>query len=143
MTTRRRAGRVPTAAIEEVEQGRPIIQPKPKKPTVAQNAQAIETLSNKISGVDAQLSTMNSLLAQLAASKNDEAINIVFTANVPAQPAQQVQPPGQPGPGQSAGPSNTVTSHCANLDIQFGHFVISDLTMLYPLFVDVVIRTIQ
>ena len=83
MATRRRAARGTTAQPPidpapadntALEQGRPILQPKPKKPTVAQNAQAINNLAQKITGVDAQLSTMNALLAQLAASKNTDSV---------------------------------------------------------------------
>ena len=96
MTTRRRAGRGAMTTVDDTDtdQGRQPIQPKPKKPTVAQNAQAIETLAQKITDVDAQLTTMNSLLAQLAANKNTETTNIASTtpsvnpvhvANTPSQ----------------------------------------------------------
>ena len=48
-------------------EGRPVSPPpKVKKPTVAENAQAIASLAEKINGVDTQLATMNSFLAQLA-----------------------------------------------------------------------------
>ena len=82
----------PTITPEEPEtqQGRSI-QPKTKKPTVSQNAQAIETLSQKITGVDAQLSTMNSLLAQLAANKNGDVSNPVPYVNPAAQIVSQPQ----------------------------------------------------
>ena len=115
MTTRRRAGRGPASAVTndselEQEQGRPIPQPKPKKPTVAQNAQAIETLSHKISGVDAQLSTMNTLLAQLAATKNSEVAIAPTVLDPPIQSVPQTDATGYAG--RQHGATHTVTAHC-------------------------------
>ena len=94
MATRRRASRAapPSINTNEPEQGRQQIPPKPKKPTVAQNALAIETLSQKITGVDAQLSTMNSLLAQLAAGQTSNNNNTDPIANTLTQSTSQTQP---------------------------------------------------
>ena len=57
---------------------------KVPKPTVAANAQDIAILSEKMSGVDNQLSTMNSLLAHLASEKTN-------VTNLPDQVANASQ----------------------------------------------------
>ena len=68
MPPKRRATRAPGG---EDDEGRPVSPPaKVRKPTVAQNAQAIASLTEKINGVDTQLATMNSLLAQIASRDN-------------------------------------------------------------------------
>ena len=72
---------IPVDNTDNAEQGRltdpPI--PKVKKPTVAQNAQAIANLAEKMTGVDTQLATMNQLLAQIATgggnSQNNNVLN--------------------------------------------------------------------
>ena len=123
MATRRRAARgaaatplTPAPAADTIsEQGRPVTQPKPKKPTVAQNAQAIDSLALKITGVDAQLSTMNSLLAQLAASKSID----------PVQPSNTItQHNSQPQIGEQhstySGMAAGVTPRCAPLSTGHG-----------------------
>ena len=100
MPPKRKSTRNPGGLDEE---GRPVSPPpKVRKPTVAANAQAIETLSEKISGVDSQLANMTILLTQLASNSNqnvpiltprppqvhDDHNNTVLQVLQPVQPAQ-------------------------------------------------------
>ena len=113
MSTRRRAALAAPVAADDTDivQGRQTLQPKPKKPTVAQNAQAIETLTQKISGVDAQLTTMNSLLAQLANGMGNDNVTIASTPNTIVQNAPQTQPTDQSQSQFTA--RQPGTPHCA------------------------------
>ena len=65
--------------------------PKAKKPSVASNAQAIASLSHKMSGVDSQLATMNTLLTQMVSATSQQASPVhpvnQYSENVTAAPA--------------------------------------------------------
>ena len=110
MATRRRwqTAATDTTMTGTDSQGRLNDIPKPKKPTVAQNAQAIASLTDKISGVDSQLASMNQLLAQIAASSSKQPEP---PQNVSAIPPQHftAEPPLVPTvqPGACAAPTAT------------------------------------
>ena len=63
--TRRRSK---TNSVESDGQGRPVQTPKPKMPSAAANAAAIDVLSEKVTGIDSQLSGITALLTQLTTS---------------------------------------------------------------------------
>ena len=87
--------------VHEVPGRQPSPPRKMPKPTVAANAQAIANLSEKMSGVDDQLTTMNNLLAQLASAKTTPQVTQVQTPNTAQAAAHPAACPNNPQPASA------------------------------------------
>ena len=122
-TRRRRQTATAEPALTDTDsQGRLNPSVKPKKSTVAQNAQAIETLSQQMTGLDSQLSTMNQMLAQIAAASSmnsenqrNESVNNVLTSpaqNHSSETGFTMQPPDHSpnldGPPEASHPTDYI-----------------------------------